>query len=135
MRAEQGQADLSHSQSDVSAATHAVDMAWVPAVGRHLLPRRAVAEAEQAAKVRRRRVLEHRDIAERLIRAPLRYSRPEVWNGYIPPATGPYGAKLPDRLGLGDGVDDAHNASPQRVALIEILKAVLEREQSVSSQA
>jgi hypothetical protein len=97
--------------------------------------RLAVRTSLEATAARRARVLRHPDIAQRLLDPPLRYSRPEVWNGYIPPATGPYGAKWPDDRGRGYGVDDAPNTSPCRAALIDVLRAVLAREQEATSDA
>jgi hypothetical protein len=97
--------------------------------------RLAVLTSLQASAARRARVLRHEDIAQRLLEPPLRYSRPEVWNGYIPPATGPYGAKWPDDDGRGYGVDDAPNTSPCRAALMDLLRAVVEREQEATSDA
>lgn len=90
--------------------------------------RRAARDAAAACVQRRARVLRHEDLAARLMAAPLHYSRPEIWSGYIPPARGPYGAKWPDDRGRSLGVDEAINTSPMRLALMEILNAVVERE-------
>lgn len=74
--------------------------------------------SREAAERRRHRVLTHPDLAARLIRCG--YSRPENWNGFVPPST-------VDMLGL-DGTMWARNDSPVRAELIEILRSVAERE-------
>ena len=79
----------------------------------------AMFTARQVAQDRRRRVLAHPDIAHRLV-TELRYSRPEQWNGYVPPK-----AAYIDERDLG-----VPNRSPRRTALLEILTAVLERERA-----
>lgn len=63
---------------------------------------------------RRRRLLAHDDLARQLLYPPLRYSRPEVWNGYIPPETDCTGRR---------------NDSTRRQQLIAILDALTKREQ------
>lgn len=69
---------------------------------------------------RRRRVLARPDIAARLV-TELGYSRPDVWNGWIPPLS------LPDDSPSGDGFDKV-NHSPRRKALMAIMADVAERE-------
>lgn len=61
---------------------------------------------------RRRRVLAHPDLAARLTERPLDYTKPEQWNGYIPPE---YWAQ-------------ARNNCPRRAALLQLLADVRERE-------
>lgn len=64
------------------------------------------------ARERLRRVLAHPDIAERLVTDPrLGYKRPEQWTGYVPPLM-PGGSRR----------------QVEREALMEILRAVAERE-------
>lgn len=46
-----------------------------------------MAEAQQAAAHRRALVLKHPDLAKQLTGPLIGFSRPEAWNGYIPPAT------------------------------------------------
>jgi hypothetical protein len=76
---------------------------------------RVTAEARQAARDRRRRVLAHPDLARRLA-LEMGYTRPEAWSGYIPPAT------IPAAHG------PVTNTSPRRAALIAVLYAVAERD-------
>lgn len=68
--------------------------------------------SDAACQAERDRVLRHPDIAARLCERPLGYSRPEVWNGYVPPETW----------------QGRHNDSPQRKALLEIITAAVEAE-------
>lgn len=56
-------------------------------------------------QARRELVLRHPEIATRLTQPPLRYSRPEVWNGWVPPFM--WGEQI--------------NNSPRRAALIVIV--------------
>lgn len=65
-----------------------------------------MAEAQRAAAYRRGLVLRHPDLAEQLTKAPIKLSRPDVWNGYIPPAT--------DCVG-------AINTAPSRRALVALV--------------
>jgi len=65
---------------------------------------------------RRARVLAHPDIAARLCDPPMRYTRPEVWTGFIPPN------EIPTISGW------KRNESPIRKQLIAICKAVETRE-------
>ncbi|MCM1943180.1 hypothetical protein NC239_33755 [Streptomyces sp. G3] len=51
-----------------------------------------MAEAQRAAAHRRGLVLRYPDLAEKLTQAPINHSRPDVWNGFIPPATDCTGA-------------------------------------------
>lgn len=46
-----------------------------------------MAEAQRAAAHRRALVLKHPDLAKELTGPLIGFSRPEVWTGYIPPAT------------------------------------------------
>lgn len=72
------------------------------------------AAAVKTCAERRARVLAHPDLAAALTKPPLSYSRPEVWNGYVPPALDSNGRR---------------NESTRRAALIELLNAVAEREE------
>lgn len=74
----------------------------------------ALSWGRREAQSLRRRVLAHPDIAQRLV-TELGYKRPEQWFGYIPPRVDSVG-----RL----------NDSPRRRALLDILAAVMEREQA-----
>ncbi len=60
---------------------------------------------------RRRAVLAHADLAERLCEEPLSFARPDQWTGYIPPA-------------VWQGTP---NTSPRRRALVEIYEEALSR--------
>lgn len=77
-----------------------------------------VEQARIQCQARRDRVLAHPDIAAKLTKPPLNYSKPEIWNGYIPPAT------------TGALVGARTNSSVVRKALIAICNEVVEREQS-----
>jgi hypothetical protein len=68
---------------------------------------------DSADQSERARVLRHPEIAARLCKPPLHYSRPEVWTGYVPPETW----------------RDQHNDSPQRTALLDIITAAVKAEQ------
>lgn len=76
----------------------------------------ALTEANKARE-RRARVLAHPDLAGRLCDPPMRLSSPEVWTGHVPPAR-------VDILG-----SSRPNNSPNRRQIIEVLRAVAEREQ------
>lgn len=65
-----------------------------------------MAEAKRAAAHRRALVLRHPDLAAQLTQPPIKFSRPEVWNGYIPPATDCTGAI---------------NTAPSRRVLLELV--------------
>ncbi len=82
------------------------------------------AEARAAAAERRRRVLAHPDIAQRLTERPCGFPRPEMWNGYIPPATGFWGRVSRP----GEIPAEVPNNSPMYLALRELGHAVAERE-------
>ena len=71
---------------------------------------------------RRRRVLAHPDIAQRLTEPPLNMPTPEMWAGYIPPA------EVPSVNGYKP------NMSPRRRALVEIVRAVRQRENELALQ-
>ncbi len=82
------------------------------------------AEARAAAAERRRRVLAHPDLAQRLTERPLGFPRPEMWNGYIPPATGFW-----ERVSRpGEIPAEVPNNSPVYLALREVGYALAERE-------
>lgn len=51
-----------------------------------------MAEAQRAAAYRRGLVLRYPDLAAKLAQPPICHSTPEMWNGYIPPATDCTGA-------------------------------------------
>lgn len=51
-----------------------------------------MAEAQRAAAHRRGLVLRYPELAAALTRPPIGFSAPEMWNGYIPPATDCTGA-------------------------------------------
>jgi len=51
-----------------------------------------MAEAQRTATYRRGLVLRYPDLAEQLTKPPIGHARPEIWNGYIPPATDCTGA-------------------------------------------
>lgn len=60
---------------------------------------------------RRRAVLAHADLAERLCEDPLNYARPDQWTGFIPPAMW----------------NQQPNTSPRRRALVEIYEEACAR--------
>lgn len=71
----------------------------------------AVARSECAQ--RRGLVLRYDDLAARLTQAPFRFSKPEFWNGFVPPAQ--WGQSI--------------NSDPSRRVLLELI-AEAERRQS-----
>jgi hypothetical protein len=93
-------------------------------------------QARAECQERRARVLKHPDLAKRLTEAPLKYGRPEAWNGYVPPAEGPWGGQSPrssppcncSQRWHGHDVLVVRNDSPQRAALVEICAEALARE-------
>ncbi len=88
--------------------------------------RRIRTDARRAADERRRRVLAHPDLAQRLTARPLGFQRPEQWNGYVPPASGFWG-----RLSRPSDVPvEVPNNSPAYFALCELGRAVAERERA-----
>ncbi len=87
------------------------------------------AEARAAAAERRRRVLAHPDLAQRLTERPLGFMRPEMWNGYVPPASGFSGRVT----GPGELPAEVANDSPVYFALCELGRAVAERERGSAS--
>jgi len=99
----------------------------------------AVEQARAANQARRERVLRHPDLARRLTEPPLGYSRPEQWNGYVPPAE--IQDEVPEGLhssALDGGFPNQHgkrsggtrpNMSPRRAALVDICAEALRREQ------
>lgn len=68
--------------------------------------------AKEAATRYRTAVLHHADLSARL-RGLFGYTRPEVWNGYVPPRTDGYGA---------------YNDSPYRAGLVTIVTTALNRD-------
>lgn len=68
---------------------------------------------------RRRAVLSHPDLAERLCEHPLSYKRPDQWTGYIPPE-------------MWQGQP---NRSPRREALVAIYEEALARSQGAGEVA
>lgn len=66
------------------------------------------AEAVDVLAERRERVLAHPDLAARLTERPLKFARPDVWNGFVPPKY------VPSRDG------QRINDSPYRIALVDI---------------
>lgn len=76
--------------------------------------REDLAQASAAVKTRRIRVLAHDDLAARLTRPPLSYTKPGQWNGYVPPALDACGRR---------------NNSPRRAALVEIAAEAWHRDE------
>lgn len=70
------------------------------------------AQATSARIARRALVLRHPDLAERLTQQPLNFTRPEHWNGAIPPETW---REMP-------------NDSPLRPALLQLVAEAEARE-------
>jgi len=95
-----------------------VDWADVGArISNHPKVRAAVKDATTACQERRNRVLRHPEIAIRLTWPPLDYTLAENWNGYVPPLRDP---------------DGQLNRSVNRTALMGILAAVVDAEQTAS---
>jgi hypothetical protein len=65
------------------------------------------------AAANRKAVLAHPDLAERLTRPLLGYSKPEQWNGFVPPEQ------------FGQQIND----SPRRAALVAILDEAFARDE------
>lgn len=72
---------------------------------------------------RRARVLKYPDLAQRLTDRPLSFTRPELWNGFVPPKTVP--------------AEDGYviNTSPYRAALVAICAEAMQRDQDGGEQA
>ncbi len=88
--------------------------------------RRIRAEARARTAERRRRLLAHPDIAQRLTERPLCFPRPGMWNGYVPPASGFWGrVSRPGELPV-----EVPNNSPAYFAFCELGRAVAERERT-----
>lgn len=77
----------------------------------------AIQNAAQQARHRQERVRAHPDLVERLCRA-FRYTRPDQWTGYVPPAL---------------DCDGRRNTSPARAELLAILRAVADRERETAA--
>ncbi len=80
--------------------------------------RRIGREAVRACQERRRRLLQHPDLAAMLTKRPLNYPRPELWTGYVP---GPI-------VTWRENGAPVLNDSPRGRALLEIGKLLHERE-------
>lgn len=65
-------------------------------------------------------VLAHPDLAEQLTKPPLNFSRPEAWDGYIPPETWGETARGHPRF----------NDSPRRIALLALVAEARRREET-----
>ncbi len=91
------------------------------------------AEARAAAAERRRRVLAHPDLAQRLTQQPLNFSSPGRWTGYVPPATGFWGPVSDSGIDSGGPDHEVANNSPCYFALRELGRAVAERERRAAS--
>jgi hypothetical protein len=80
-------------------------------------------EAQRAAAHRRGLVLRYPDLAAKLTQPPISHSSPEMWNGYIPPATDCTGAinTAPCRPALLALVTEAESRQkqPQKTAALE----------------
>jgi hypothetical protein len=104
--------------------------------------RAAVADAVRSAraehKARRDRVLSFPDLAARLCRPPLPFTRPQHWNGFVPPRLGQDcerellhspaidGGRPNQRHKMTAGRKD--NDAAERTALVEICAEALRRE-------
>lgn len=76
------------------------------------------AEAREDADANRSAVLAHPDLAARLTQAPLEYTRPEQWNGFVPPAQ----------------ANEALNTSPRRQVLAEIVTEAHTRQEQAQGR-
>jgi hypothetical protein len=89
---------------------------------------------------RRARVLRYPDLAKKLTQPPLGYSRPEAWNGWVPPAAleveaCPACRTDPGKWGCKGPMHTARlNSSARRTALVEIAAEALRREQAEQAQ-
>lgn len=81
----------------------------------------AAIQAKAAAEVaeRRERVLRYPDLAERLTQRPINFTKPELWNGFVPPKEVP----------TAEGYE--LNDSPIRAALVEICAEAMRRDREV----
>ena len=77
---------------------------------------------------RRKLVLSHPDLAELLTHPTIGYTRPDQWNGWIPPATVPDDSPNPTPGPTTDGPGYVTNDSPRRAALIELVEEAERRE-------
>jgi hypothetical protein len=79
-----------------------------------------MAAARTEAAHRRGLVLRHPDLAAHLTEAPCRFSKPEFWNGFIPPAQ--WGQKIntePSRRILLELVEEAERRQRKPLAALE----------------
>lgn len=76
-------------------------------------------QAAEETAARRSRVLRYPDLAAKLTEPPLSYSKPEHWNGFVPPRE--YNGQI--------------NASPRRKALVELCAEAMRREQAEQKEA
>lgn len=84
-------------------------------------------QSKKDSAARRALVLRHPDLAQKLCSQLIGYSRPENWNGWIPPATVPdmsAGAEGPTTSGPGYMPND----SPRRAALVALVAEAERRE-------
>jgi hypothetical protein len=97
---------------------------------------RALADAENTCRERRAAVLKYPDLAARLTQPPLSYSRPDRWNGWLPPYlinawTGDEmlisPAGVPNRRGNRTEPEEV-NSSPRREVLVAIAAEAWRRE-------
>lgn len=79
---------------------------------------------------RRAMVLKHEDLRAALLAHPLNFTRPEQWNGWIPPATVPAAGEGADGPTTDVGHGYKPNRSPRRQALIAIVNEAEQREAS-----
>lgn len=95
---------------------------------------KAIGKSSEVCAERRARLLRYPDLTKRLV-TELGYTKPEQWNGYIPPRPDAYaereilhdtsGYVNPDRVRTpGQQVND----SPRRAALVDIAAEAMRRE-------
>lgn len=73
------------------------------------------AEARDQCAERVALVRQYDDLAKRLTQPPLRFARPEQWNGYLPPRMTPVAGGF------------AYNDSPKRVHLVALVREAVAR--------
>jgi len=106
---------------------------------------RAMLDGHRANQQRRAAVLAQPDLAAELTRPPLNFTRPEHWNGYIPPATWPLDdreilrtshqardGKMITRYNQGNArsCGDMPNSTAQRAVLVAISQAAWDRRET-----
>jgi hypothetical protein len=107
-----GQGGQTTTDDALASVTSLADIGAARGERWRVMWRTALAEAAAECAERRKRVLSHPDLRDRLA-AELGYADASQWNGYVPPATW----------------NQARNDSPRRASLVAICSEALSREQ------